>query len=189
MIALEDGMLLYHGSYTEVAQIDLAKCATGKDFGRGFYLTASRSQAHRFVPSSIRKFTLEWNRPDAQEGRVSIFRYHACEGLLRYIFPEANLAWLHFVAANRSSRIFHELLDLYRAYDVIAGKIANDKTARTINAYMDGLYGGEPGSEIADRLAIELLMPNRLEDQYCFRTEKAIGTLEFIGSEAYDPNA
>lgn len=28
---LQDGILLYHGSYTEVAEIDLSLCAAGKD--------------------------------------------------------------------------------------------------------------------------------------------------------------
>ena len=36
MISLTDGMILYHGSYTEVSQIQLEKCSKGKDFGRGF---------------------------------------------------------------------------------------------------------------------------------------------------------
>ena len=34
---LEDGMLLYHGSYAAIDTIKLSKCASGKDFGRGFY--------------------------------------------------------------------------------------------------------------------------------------------------------
>ncbi len=172
--------------------IDLSKCAAGKDFGSGFYVTASREQAHRFVPSAIKKFTLEWNHPTSLElgrGRVSVFRFHAQPDLSCFIFPGANIDWLHFVAANRSFRAFPELIDAYREHDVIAGKIANDKTARTINAYLDGLYGGEPGSEIADRLAIDLLLPNKLEDQYCFRTRAAIASLEFVGSEVYDPTA
>lgn len=32
---LKDGMLLYHGSYVPVKNIDLNMCAQGKDFGRG----------------------------------------------------------------------------------------------------------------------------------------------------------
>lgn len=36
MLAIEDGMLLYYGSFTKVLQIDLNKCKRGKDFGRGF---------------------------------------------------------------------------------------------------------------------------------------------------------
>lgn len=45
MQKLSDGMLLYHGSYTVVNTPDLAKCATRKDFGKGFYLTTSKKQA------------------------------------------------------------------------------------------------------------------------------------------------
>ncbi len=29
-----DGMILYHGSYTEIPQINLCKCEAGKDFGQ-----------------------------------------------------------------------------------------------------------------------------------------------------------
>ena len=37
---LENGMVLYHGSYCVVENPDLEKCAAFKDFGRGFYLTS-----------------------------------------------------------------------------------------------------------------------------------------------------
>ncbi len=45
MIELTDGMLLYHGSYTEVRDIDLSRCNEGLDFGKGFYVTSSYEQA------------------------------------------------------------------------------------------------------------------------------------------------
>ena len=41
MIALHDEMLLYHGSYIGIPEIDLDRCFSGLDFGRGFYLTSS----------------------------------------------------------------------------------------------------------------------------------------------------
>ncbi len=50
---LKDGMLLFHGSYTPVEKIDLERCAKGKDFGRGFYLTSDLNQARNFIRSSI----------------------------------------------------------------------------------------------------------------------------------------
>ena len=34
---LQDGMLLYHGSYTKVEKIDLSLCADGKDKNRKRY--------------------------------------------------------------------------------------------------------------------------------------------------------
>ena len=36
-----------YGSYCEVKEPDLAKCAKRKDFGQGFYLTTSKDQAIR----------------------------------------------------------------------------------------------------------------------------------------------
>jgi hypothetical protein len=55
MQKLGDGMLLYHGSYTTVDIPDLAKCASKKDFGKGFYLTTSKKQAEDFVRASMKK--------------------------------------------------------------------------------------------------------------------------------------
>ena len=67
-------------------------------------------------------------------------------------------------------------------YDVVSGKIANDDTNATILAYMGNLYGSM-GSEQADKMCISLLLPEGLQDQFCFRSEKAIYTLEFLKSE------
>lgn len=38
-------MILYHGTNIEIIDIDLLKSKPNKDFGRGFYLTESLSQA------------------------------------------------------------------------------------------------------------------------------------------------
>ena len=55
MLDLKDGLVLYHGSYCEVKEPDLAKCAKRKDFGQGFYLTTSKEQAESFLRISIAK--------------------------------------------------------------------------------------------------------------------------------------
>ena len=55
-------------------------------------------------------------------------------------------------------------------YDIIGGKIANDATNATIVAYMSGTFG-KIGTEDADRICISLLLPERLKNQYCFRTD------------------
>lgn len=137
MITLTDGMLLYHGSFTEVSNISLKKCTHGKDFGSGFYITSSYTQAENFV------------------------------------------------ASNRRKTLFPTIKTTYNTYDIIGGKIANDRTARTLQLYTSGGYG-EPGSKEADDIAIMTLLPNRLEDQFCFCSQKAIQTLEFIRSDSYD---
>lgn len=68
--------------------------------------------------------------------------------------------------------------------DIVGGKIANDNTTRVLTGYVTGLFG-EPGSQLADDFAIRSLLPNRLENQFCFRTEAAIATLEFVRSDRY----
>lgn len=47
---------------------------------------------------------------------------------------------------------------------------------------MDGV-NGEPGDVQVDKITIEALLPNRLEDHYCFKTEDALHALKFIRCE------
>lgn len=184
---LTDGQLLYHGSYTEVRKIDLARCKAGLDFGKGFYATADQEQAMRFVPRAVRKAVrLGVVRADfpPEEGAVSVYRYHADPQLLVHEFPQADLDWLHFVAANRDQTVFPALLRKFETVDIVCGKIADDQTARTLQAYLAGAYG-TPGTPQADREAIRTLLPNRLSDQLCFRTADAVAALEFVRSVRY----
>ena len=92
MLDLKDGFVLYHGSYCEVKEPDLAKCAKRKDFGQGFYLTTSKT------------------------------------------------------------------------------------------AYLAGAFG-TAGDQEADNFCIKQLLPNKLKNQYCFKTEAAIECLKFVKGE------
>lgn len=47
---------------------------------------------------------------------------------------------------------------------------------------MDGV-NGEPGDAQVDKITIEALLPNRLEDQFCFKTEDALRALKFVRCE------
>lgn len=49
-------MILYHGSNVEVKEIDLNRSEVGKDFGVGFYLTASKEQAERMASRRVRLY-------------------------------------------------------------------------------------------------------------------------------------
>ena len=69
-----------------------------------------------------------------------------------------------------------------KPFDVISGKIANDDTNTTIMAYMGNVFG-KMGSEAADKVCIGLLIPERLKDQFCFRSRKAIACLTYLKSE------
>lgn len=52
-------MILYHGSNVDIESIDLSRSSVGKDFGCGFYLTASKEQAERMGKRRARLITIE----------------------------------------------------------------------------------------------------------------------------------
>lgn len=182
MPELKKQMQLYHGSYCEVSEPDLSKCGKYRDFGQGFYLTTSERQARNFVKTSTNKAAGRGLITPQNYGYVSSFTCTDPLGLAVYDYPAADEQWLHCIVAHRRNRYFLDVIKEMAVYDVISGKIANDDTNITITAYLDGLYG-EIGSESADRICISLLLPERLQDQFCFRTVKALKTLKFEGSE------
>lgn len=187
MQKLADGILLYHGSYMEVPNIDLSKCKSGLDFGHGFYVTSSYDQAYSYVPSTVRKAiaTRKVSRDfNIEDGQINIYKFHTDPNLLIHYFDEAGLDWLHFVAANRDNSLFPRLLEKFASTDIIGGKVADDNTARTLTFYTQGDWGS-PGDSETDALTIKRLLPIRLKDQFCFRTPDAIASLEFIRSERY----
>ena len=184
MLGHEDYFMLYHGSYCEVQRPELARCARYKDFGQGFYLTTSQEQAKKFSLISLRKAIANGIVDRKQEyGVVSIFRCNAIElqKLKVCKFKTADRDWLNCVVAHRKGKSFSSIIDQYSEYDVIVGKIANDATNATITAYMAGVYG-PVGSERAIDFCIGMLLPERLKDQCCFRTNRALTCLECMGS-------
>lgn len=182
MTELKDEMILYHGSYTIVQEIDLFKCAPYKDFGRGFYVTSSIKQAENFVRLSLKRAALRGIiTDDVTSGYVSKFKFEASDKLIKKTFEQADIEWLHFVVSNRDNSYFPEIRKYYKKYNVIIGKIANDRTASTLQAYVDNAYG-VAGTPKADQMAISTLLPNKLEDQICFRDENAVACLKYIGS-------
>lgn len=191
MVSLHDGMMLFHGSYAPIGGISLDKCATGKDFGRGFYLTSDREQAHAFIRTSLAKAKrIGIVAPDHQHGYVSAFRFDAPKSPLRvFEFPTADSQWLRFVALNRRKNLADKLSATFNSTllnaDVIIGKTANDATNPVITAYLNGIYGAPQSAEAA-AMAISLLLPERLKDQYCFLTERAVECLQLIGVSHFE---
>lgn len=183
MYDLTNGLVLYHGSYCEVARPELKKCAKQKDFGQGFYLTSSKEQAISFLNTSISKAITKGDIDEKQNfGIISCFRVELKAELSIHMFEHADSEWLHCIAAHRKKRYFTELQNEMSQYDVIAGKIADDMTNATLAAYIAGAFG-EIGSKVADEFCIRQLLPEKLKDQYCFKTEKALTCLNFVGGE------
>ena len=180
---IKNGLKVYHGSYIKVENPDLKMCKAGKDFGVGFYVTTDIEQARRFVRLAV--FKAQKNGEIAEEvssGYVSTFEITGVDRLSCFEFTSADNEWLHCVAAHRKQMLLPMESEKWKNYDVIAGKIANDNTNRVITAYINEIYG-KVGSEPADSFAISLLMPEKLTDQICFRTEKAMKSLKFIDFE------
>ena len=151
MLELKDGFVLYHGSYCEVKEPDLAKCAKRKDFGQKF-------------------------------GYISTFEFNLSGNLETHIYENADVDWLHCIAAHRKKKMFIEVEREMARYDIIAGKIADDATNATLTAYLAGAFG-TAGDKEADDFCIRQLLPNKLKDQYCFKTEAAIKCLKFVKGE------
>lgn len=182
---LQNDIILYHGSYTEVVKPDINMCRDGKDFGKGFYLTTNKVQAERFVKSSVGKAVKNGLLPEpTNEGYVSEYTFKVSSKLRVYEFDNADREWLHCVAAHRKGGILPDECAKWGEYDVIVGKIANDNTNQVITAYINGLYG-TVGSKEADDIAIQLLLPQKLTDQVCFRNKEALLALDFITAEKY----
>ena len=162
------GLMLFHGSTVSVEYIDLSKSRPKLDFGMGFYTTTSYEQA-------VRWSELKYKRSTANNACKVVSRYSVIsfDGLLIKNFLKPDRKWLEFVVNNRLGTIPHK-------FDIVIGPIANDMTLLVVNAYMNNLYG--VGDAAAD-MAISLLKPEMLENQYAFCTEKAILTLKYEGSD------
>ena len=183
MKQLETGLILYHGSYCAVEEPDLDRCAKFKDFGRGFYLTSSKIQAENFAKISTAKAKSRGLISENERfGFISSFSVTDVARLKCFYFDTADVAWLHCIVAHRRSSAFIDIRKEMADYDVVSGKIANDDTNATILAYMGNVFG-PMGSEQADNMCVSLLLPERLQDQFCFRSMAALSKLRFVKSE------
>ncbi len=155
-------MKLFHGSNVEVREPKINQSRSALDFGGGFYLTSDFGQAQKWAE---RKVAMR------QSGYacVNVFSIEESDlqSLKRLVFASADIEWLRFVVANRTgdSKVVH--LD----YDVISGPVADDQAAFTINNFLNGRFPEE--------IALQLLLPQKLKDQYVFKTEDAVRCLKF----------
>lgn len=183
MLQLHDKTMLYHGSSVPVEHPDLEKCPPRKDFGQGFYLTSSIDQARNFARIVSRRAARE-NLGEAvkQHGFVSTYEFTLESSLEIVTYETANADWLHCIVAHRQGAPFERLAQNLADTDIIVGKVANDQTNATIIAYLAGAYG-QTGSASADEMCIGLLLPERLQDQACFRTQRALDCLKYCDCE------
>ena len=161
-------MILYHGGTDVIEKPMIITGEQGRDFGFAFYVTDIREQAERWAKRRAR-----------YRGRLAgvsvngiVSEYEFDESSLSDLavrsFPEPSLEWIDFVVACRSR------VDYRHAYDLVTGKIANDRVGETISYVLQGIMRKED--------ALERLKFQHINNQFAFCTEKAIDKLKFLRS-------
>lgn len=112
-------MILYHGSNVAIDVIDLSKSRPGKDFGKGFYLSADRQQAIEMAESKV---AFLGGEPVVTEFEVNDNILTSSQLKVR-TFESYTEEWAKFVYDNRENYSDTPIHD----YDIIYGPIANDK--------------------------------------------------------------
>lgn len=155
-------MLLYHGSNTQVLNPQILESDRRLDFGRGFYLTSSFEQALRWAELTVK-------RRETGKSVVSVFELDEAKltNLKVLRFNQAQKEWLEYVTLNRKNQYIPA-----DDYDIVTGPVANDRTMPVIGLYFSGVYDIEE--------TIKRLMPQKLHDQYTFKTDRALKALKFL---------
>ena len=152
-------MILYHGSNVAVPEPKLLVIQRELDFGKGFYTTSDYEQAVRWARKTALRLKQEKSFVTAYEVDDAAY------GLLRVLrFEKPDAGWLRFVTACRKGMLPTE------NWDVISGPVANDQTMPVLDLYLAGRYDEEE--------AIKRLLPQKLKDQYTFKTDQAIRLLQ-----------
>ncbi|MBO4576222.1 MAG: DUF3990 domain-containing protein [Neisseriaceae bacterium] len=125
-------MIVYHGSTIEIVSPDNQHSLRHLDFGQGFYVTPVLIQAERWAK---RKADL------ISQNYAIINEYEMLDNWQNFnvkIFNDDNIEeWLDFVANCRNGN------DLYKNFDLISGKVADDKVYRVVNMYLKGIFDKE----------------------------------------------
>lgn len=151
-------MILYHGSNVAVIEPKIISSDRKLDFGSGFYLTTSLEQAMRWAD-------LTTQRRKSGKGTVTVYDFDEkkSKDLKILIFEKPDFAWLKYTANNRNGVVVSD------DYDIVSGPVANDRTAPVLTAYFSGIYNEEE--------TIKRLIPQKLKDQFAFKTEQALKCL------------
>ena len=152
-------MILYHGSNIAVRKPDLSLSRRALDFGAGFYLTTDLEQAGKWAVRAAR------NRKSGQP-LISVYETtSAFSALYAKHFPAPNREWLEFVTANRL------LKPVEAEYDIVSGPVADDQTIDVLNIYFSGTITAD--------MALQLLLPQKLKDQWVIKTQAGLEAIQF----------
>lgn len=161
-------MTLFHGGTHVIEHPVVIIGDQGRDFGFAFYATDIRDQAERWAKRRAR-YRSRIARSEVK-GIVCEYEFdeRGCDDLAILRFPKPSLEWIDFVVANRSDITYRH------DYDLVTGKIANDRVGEIISYVVQGVMRRED--------ALARLRFQHINNQFAFCTEKAIAKLHFIRS-------
>ena len=150
-------MIVYHGSLEIIKKPDILHSFRSLDFGKGFYVTSVKEQAEIWAKRKAAIFSKD-------KAFINIYKMseNFCE-LKNKIFNDDLSEWIDFVCSCRDGK------SDYKKYDVISGKVANDKVFRVVDMYHQGIWDKER--------AITEIKAYPGYDQTAFITQKAIDSL------------
>ena len=157
-------MLVYHGGYVPIEEIDLEKCRPYTDFGKGFYVTKFKNHAENWA----KKVGKHHN----SEGFVSIFNFIE-SSFVDYICKKKTFngyteEWLDFIVENRNEE---STVPLHN-FDIVEGPVANDKVQNKLQYYIRG--------DISKKDFLEDLTYHEETHQVCFCTLASLQTLKYV---------
>ncbi len=157
-------MICYHGSDTVVDVPKILESKRPLDFGGGFYVTTSETQAKAWA----KKVALRNNIKQRCVNRYEFNLEKAKTELTVIFFARADEKWLDFICDNRSGKPTGE-------YDIVIGPVADDKVYRVVIEYENG--------DTDKETALKKLKTESLCDQILFHTKKSLSYLKYINTE------
>lgn len=159
-------MLLFHGSDVVVKHPLVNYGKNDHDFGQAFYLTTSYSQAHKWAKHKFRRNGYI-NKPV-----VTIFEFKEKNLSLLKVdkFASPSIDWLQYIIKNRKSS--KEIIE--QDFDLVIGPVIDGKYSwSTLKEFSKG--------RISFAVALKYLKPENLDNQWAFKTQKAVSKLKFRG--------
>lgn len=174
--------VLYHGTVSEIQRVDVKLGRGRKDFGKGFYMAVSKSQAvgmmHKKYREAVRRSRGKQENVFSEKLYEIVLDEQILSELKIKVFENADLEWLDFVLMCR------EQGGMPHDFDMVIGPTADDDTAFCLKAYWDGLYG-KIGTLEARKTLLNNLETENLGIQY-FIGKQEVADKVIVGMKAID---
>ncbi len=156
-------MIVYHGGIDVIEKPDINHSYRPLDFGKGFYITTVKEQAEKWAKRKADIFDKDVAVVNCYEMKDHI------EAFKIKTFPDDLVEWIDFVCICRDGN------EDYKQYDIIMGKVADDKVFRVVDMYHQGIWDRER--------ALKEIKVYETYDQIAFISQKAIdGLLSYSSS-------